>query len=135
MFKTRSFQEGLHTKIKCYKCKSLGSHHTALLEFQSTNGTANFISQDTTILLQTADAKIVNNKNYHYVAKVSFDSCSQQTYISEKVVQKLNLMTLQEINVGVKALGSEKEKVMKLKEYEICLQSLYGNRDTVTICA
>ena len=51
------------TKIKCYKCKSLGSHHTALCEFQSTNGTANFVSQDTTILLQTADAKIVSNKN------------------------------------------------------------------------
>ena len=123
------------TKLKCYKCKSLGSHHTALCEFQSTNGTANFVSRDTTISLQTADAKIVNNKNYHYVIKVLFDSCSQQTYISEKVVRNLNLMALQEINFVVKAFGSEKEKVMKLKEYEICLQSLYDNRDTVTICA
>ena len=123
------------TKIKCYKCKSLGSHHTALCEFQSKNGTANFVSQDITILLQTADAKIINNKNYHYVAKVLFDSCSQQTYISEKVVRKLNLMVLQEIHVGVKAYGSEKEKAMKLKEHEICLQSIYDNRDTVTIRA
>ena len=119
-----------HTKIKCYKCKSLGSHHTALCEFQSTNGAANFASQETTILLQRANAKIVNNKNYHYVAKVSFHSCSQQMYISQKVAQKLNLMTLQERNVGVKAFDSEKEK-----EYEICLQLLYDNRDNVTICA
>ena len=44
-------------------------------------------------------------------------------------------MAWQEINVGVKAFGSEKEKVIKLKEYEICLQSLYENRDTVIICA
>ena len=80
------------TKIKRYKCKSLGSHHTALFEFLSTNDTPNFVSRDTTILLQTADAKIVNNTNYHYVAKVLFDSCSQQTYVSEKVVRKLNLM-------------------------------------------
>ena len=123
------------TKIRCYKCKSLGSHHPALCEFQSTNGTANFVIRDTTILLQTADGKIVNNKNYHYVAKVLFDSCSQQTCISEKVVRKLDLMALQEINVGVKAFSSEKEKVIKLKEYKICLKSIYDNRDTVTIRA
>ena len=43
------------------------------------------------------------------------------------VVRKLNLMALREINVGAKAFGSEKEKVMKLKEYEICLQSLDNN--------
>ena len=73
-------------KRRSYKCKSLGSHHTALCEFQSTNSIANFVCRNTTILLQTADAKIVNNKNYHYVAKVLFDSCSQQTYTSEKVV-------------------------------------------------
>ena len=36
-------------------------------------------------------------------------------------------MALREINVGAKAFGSEKEKVMKLKEYEICLQSLDNN--------
>ena len=88
------FKEDCHTKIKCYKCKSLGSHHTALCEFQLTNGTANFVSRDTTILLQTTDAKVVNNRNFHCVAKVLFDSCSQQTYISEKVVRKLNLMAL-----------------------------------------
>ena len=60
----------------------MGSHHTALCEFQSINGTTNFVNQDATILLQTADAKIVNNKNCHFVAKVLFDSCSQQTYVS-----------------------------------------------------
>ena len=63
-----------------------------------------------------------------------FDSCLQQTYISEKGVRKLNLMALQEIDVGVKTFSSEKEKVMKLKEYKICLNSLYNNKDTV-ICA
>ena len=57
-------------------------------------------SQDTTILLQIVDAKFVNNKNYHYVAKVLFDFCSQKTYIAKEVVRKLNLMTLQEINVA-----------------------------------
>ena len=62
--------------MKCQRCKPLGSHHTALCEFQSTNGKANFVSRDTTILLQTADLKIVDNKNYHYVAKVLSDSCS-----------------------------------------------------------
>ena len=64
----------------------------------------NSVNQGTIILLQTPDAKIVNNKNCHYVAKVLFDSCSQQTYISEKVVRKLKLMALSEINVGVKVL-------------------------------
>ena len=71
------------TKIKCCKCKLLGSHHTGLCEFQSTNSTANFVSRDTTILLQSADGKIVNNKNDHYVAKVLFDSCLQPTHIQK----------------------------------------------------
>ena len=44
-------------------------------------------------------------------------------------------MAFQEINVGVKVFGSEKENVMKLKEYEIYLRLLYNNRDTVTIRA
>ena len=34
------------------------------------NGTTNFFNEDTTILLQIFDAKIVNKKNWHYVAKV-----------------------------------------------------------------
>ena len=124
-----------NTRIKCYKGKSSGSHHTSFCEFQSTNRTTNFVNQDTNILLQTADPKVVNSKNCRYGAKILFDSCSRQTYVSEKVVRKLHLMALREINVGVKAFGSKKEKVMKLKEYEICLQSLCNNRDTVTICA
>ena len=44
-------------------------------------------------------------------------------------------MALQETNAGVKASSSEKEKVMKLTGYEICLQSLYDNRDTIKIFA
>ena len=44
-------------------------------------------------------------------------------------------MTLQETNAGLKDFGSEKENVMKLKAYEICLQLLYENRDTVAIRA
>ena len=56
---------------------------------------------------------------------------AQQTYISEKVVRKFNLMSLQEGNVGLKAFASEKEKVTKLKAYEIWLQLLFNNRDIV----
>ena len=115
-------------KIKCYKCKSLGSHHTALCEFK--DSATNLVTQDTTILLQTADAKIINKKkNCHYVAKVLFDSCSQQTYIAEKVVKKLNLAPVREINIGIKPFNSDREKVMKLKEYDLCLNSCYNNSD------
>ena len=39
-------------------------------------------------------------------------------------------MALREINFGVKVFGSDKENVMKLKEYEIYLQLLYNDRDT-----
>ena len=45
-----------------------------------------------------------------------FDSCPQQRYISETVVRKLNSMALRLITVGVKAFGSKKEKVIKIKE-------------------
>lgn len=72
--------------MKFYKFKSLGSQNKTSCEFQSTNGTTNFVNQITIILLQTANAIIVTDNICHYAAKVLFLSCSQQMYISEQVI-------------------------------------------------
>ena len=53
--------------------------------------------------LSTTTTVIMYQKSYLILAH------TQQAYISDKIVRrKLNLMALREINVGVKACGSEK---------------------------
>ena len=64
-----------------------------------------------------------------------FDSCSQ--LICQRSCSKIKFNALREKNVDVETFGSEKEKVMKLKQYqyEIYFQPLYNKRDTVTVRA
>ena len=50
------------------------------------NGTTNFVSQDATILLETPDAKIFNNKNCHYVAKVLLNKLTYQRKLLENSI-------------------------------------------------
>ena len=50
------------------------------------------------------------------------DNCSQQTFISEKIVRKLGLIPINEINRNISAFGGDKGQGMLLKEYNIVLQ-------------
>ena len=101
-----------HTKpnckssIKCYKCKKQGDHHTALRNPNkvSDNPTEEkitcLVKNNQNILLQTANA-LVTDKNETQVCaiKLLLDAGSQQTFITQRVVDELKLKPLREINM------------------------------------
>ena len=96
------------SSIKCYKCKKEGDYHTALCNPNkvSDNPTEEEITclakNNTNILLQTANA-LVTDKNETQVSaiKLLLDAGSQQTFITQRVVDELKLNPLREINMEV----------------------------------
>ena len=103
-----------HTKlnckcnIKCYKCKKEGDHHTALCnpnkvsDYPTEEEITCLVKNNTNILLQTANA-LVTDKNETQVCaiKLLLDAGSQQTFITQRVVDELKLNPLREINMEV----------------------------------
>ena len=73
-------------KIRCHICK--GNHNTALCmrnnNEQEKHSLA--VNNENYVLLQTAKVYIADVKEIKEVAvKIIFDSCSQQTYVTQKV--------------------------------------------------
>ena len=76
-----------------------------------------------TVLLQTANGYIADEKERRMQpVKILLDSCSQQTYVSQKVVKNLELNPIREVSMNIKAFGSNEGKDMLLKEYQIVLK-------------
>ena len=72
--------------IKCYTCK--GNHHTALCFKENEKHSLVNINEDH-VLLQTATGFITDVKEKQEVEiRIVFDSCSQQTYITEEIAKK-----------------------------------------------
>ena len=116
-------------KVQCYRCRAEGSHHAALCF--SKNGTRNIIDgknnhpdtlneteetatclvkNDTAILLQTAGRCITNmTEDQFYVENILLDTGSQQTFISDRVVDELKLKPLCKVDMGVSAFLDTKE--------------------------
>ena len=85
--------------------------------------TVNVVVNDKSILLQTADVLIADEKETKSKPiKVLLDSCSQQTYITQKIVNQLRLQPIRELNIKVKAFGNEKGKTMRLNEYYVVIK-------------
>ena len=135
-------------KVKCYRCRAEGSHHTVFLF--SKNGTRNtidgknnhhntlneteetatcLVKNDTTILLQRASGCIMNiTEDQFCVVNILLDTGSQQTFISDRVVNELKLKPLRKVGMRIIAFLNTKESKMKLNnEYEIVVKSLYTN--------
>ena len=109
--------------IECYKCQTTGNHCTALCMKEKRDASSFVVSDNQTVLLQTAVAYAANEKEANLQqVKIVLDSCSQQTYITENVVKKLKLQPLREVKTLVKPFGSTKGKIMSLKEYKVCLK-------------
>ena len=73
-----------------------------------------------TVLLQTADGYITDQKEKRMQPiKILLDSCSQQTYVSQKVVKNLELKSIREVSMNIKAFGNNEGKDMLLKEYDV----------------
>ena len=65
------------------------------------------------------------------VVNVLFDTGSQQTFISDRLVKELNLAPLCQINVEVRAFLNTEESNMKLSEYEIVVKSIRNDQRRV----
>ena len=136
-----------HTKpnckssIKCYKCKKEGDHHTALCNPNKVNdnsteeGITCLVQNNTNILLQAANA-LVTDKNETQVCpiKLLLDPGSQQTIITQRLVDALKLKPLHEINMEASSSLSKKEGVMKLKEYELDVTNLDSSSGKLIKC-
>ena len=59
--------------------------------------------------------------------KILLDSCSQQSYISEKIARKLRLKPIRNINTKIKTFGSEKGTEMLLKEFSFAIKPMDKN--------
>ena len=129
-------------QVKCYKCKAVGNHHTALCQevkrytlnnYKSNNEendgvhgvqTTCLVDGKQSVLLQTAICNVIGNNQRVVVVKALFNSCSQQTYISNRLVKILNLKPLRDISM-IRMFCSE-AKTLYVKEYEIKIQLLHG---------
>ena len=75
------------------------------------------------MILQTANGLALDEKERKCEEiNILLDNCYQQTFISEKIVRKLGLIPINEINRNISAFGSEKGAGRLLKEYNIVVQ-------------
>ena len=80
-------------------------------------------------LLQTAKAWISSPMSENaLMGRVLFDNCSQQTFLSERVRNKLNLPTSRKEKIMVKAFGSTEHKLQILDVVALKIQGLNSNR-------
>ena len=93
------------------------------------------VKNNTNILLQTANA-LVTDKNETPVCaiKLLLDVGSQQTFITQRVVDELTLKPLREINMEVSSFLSKKEGVMKLKEYQLNVKNMDSSSGKLIKC-
>ena len=77
----------------CFSCESK-KHHTALCSPDGQEISLIAKSRRAPVVLQTADIKISDlNATKDMDVTVIFDGCSQRTYVTERVIHKLNLLT------------------------------------------
>ena len=88
------------------------------------------------MLLQTAQCHVLDTSGQKSVMiKALFDSCFQQTYISENIARELHLKPKRQVQMVVKAFGNGRGKTMQLKEYELKVKPKYGETFSVNAVA
>ena len=83
------------------------------------------------VALQTALARVGGRKESR--VRVLFDSGSQKTFISAKVVDKLDLKPLREESLGIKTFGQSEPEIKKRAVYELLLEPLKNNGKSVNV--
>ena len=105
--------------VKCYLCK--GKHHTALCFKQKEKHSLVNINENY-VLLQTATGFIANVKEKQEEIRIVFDSCSQQTYITEEITKKLKLTAVRTLRLNIKPFGKDNDEIGKANEYYVCIK-------------
>ena len=70
-------------------------------------------------------------KDQFCVVNVLFDTGSQQTFISDRLVKELKLTPLRQINMEVSAFLNTEESNLKLSEHEIVVKSICNDQRRV----
>ena len=80
------------------------------------------------VLLQTATGFITDVKEKQEVEiRMVFDSCSQQTYITEEIAKKLNLTPVRTLKLNIKPFGKDNDKIVNANEYHVSIKPLEKN--------
>ena len=129
------------SKYKCFDCG--GRHNKALCDkkrareaspsrndavsVQSTSSTM-YINSDTSVLLQTATAPVSrpDDPNSQVQARIIFDSCSQRSYVSERMCKALNLPSIGTDNLLIKAFGDESPRLRACNVVQLSITSVDG---------
>ena len=123
------------SKRKCYRCQS-DSHHTAVCTKNEEKEGENpkkheiqsyLVSSQTSVLLQTTSAIAADTRERKKCTiNVLFDTGSQRTFLSERLVRKLNLSPYSSREMVVKAFGDTKGKASVFNEYKFCITKKTG---------
>ena len=80
------------------------------------SSTTNVVNTSQCVLLQTAKASISNSDNNKLKsdARLLFDNCSQKSFVTKELVDKLRLKVIKREQLSVKTFGNDEEKVQTL---------------------
>ena len=122
-------ESGTHTvrnclsKTLCYICKN--KHHISICEKKLNererqsefSSTTNVVGRENNILLQTARASIMtfNSNNQSCEARCLFDNCSQKSFITAELRERLNIKTVRTEHLRVKTFGTSEESIQNLE--------------------
>ena len=133
----------------CYHCKERGKHHRSLcpklfeqtqthLSITTDNEEQDVIPEPSMlavgdqIVMQTALVEATDpNEKYKEPVRVLFDTGSHRTYITEELVNKLNLKSDGTSNITLFTFGSNKPKDIVSKLVTLSLKSKKGNTFTL----
>ena len=127
-------------KSYCFRCKVKNKHHTALCEKdldddgqQTTLATQD---EEKAVVLQSATGFLCDGVDEKQITKANIllDNCSQQTFITERIVVKLKLKAVGEKKRSINAFGSNKGTGMLLKKYELILKPI-DKSSSITVVA
>ena len=123
----------------CNKCK--GRHHISICKFSKPRSNPpqdvpqynqpstpsqppikqpqvtsnNFSSNKNNVLLQTAEANVLNlYQNNTAKSFILFDSGAQRTYITKELKEKLNLLPFKQEKIAIKVFGSAESKIQNI---------------------
>ena len=106
--------KGYSLKIKCFKCSK--RHHIALCDSEESGHGSNSssatniagVDDNANTLLQTAKVKVKKCENsYVNSARVLFDSCSQLSYITPQLRNRLKLKSVGTRKISIQTFGKK----------------------------
>ena len=89
-----------------------------------------YVESNTVVLLQTAQSlvgKVGSVMDQKHKTRIVFDSCSQRSYISNRMRNTLNVGTVESENLLVKTFGDEASKVLACDKVQVAVTDTKGN--------